>query len=84
MQKGDKKKEKYRVGEIVWIKTKFLQLKFLTQIVWRIDIQIIGDLGSGACKFKIQLNLQLSQVIFIWISFQLKSEKNVIACWYNT
>ena len=43
MQKGDKKKEKYRVGEIVWIKTKFLQLKFLTQIVWRIDIQIIGD-----------------------------------------
>lgn len=43
MQKGDKKKEKYRVGEIVWIKTKFLQLKFLTQIMWRIDIQIIGD-----------------------------------------
>lgn len=43
MQKGDKKKEKYRVGEIFWIKTKFLQLKFLTQIVWRIDIQIIGD-----------------------------------------
>lgn len=43
MQKGDKKKEKYRVGEIVWIKTKFLQLKFLTQILWRIDIQIIGD-----------------------------------------
>ena len=42
-EKGDKKKEKYQVGEIVWIKTKFLQLKFLTQIVWRIDIQIIRD-----------------------------------------